>query len=38
MTDSFSFCYSDDNKKNTFNNAGTNGHALKNVMCKEILE
>ena len=35
MTDPFSLPYSDDNKKNTFNNGGNNGHGLKNVTCKQ---
>ena len=29
MTDPFSLCYSDDNKKNTFSNSGNNRHSLK---------
>ena len=33
--DLFSLCYSDDNKKNTFNNSENNGHGLKNVTCKQ---
>ena len=32
MTDALSFHYSDDNKKNTFNNGGDNGHRLK-MLC-----
>ena len=35
--DPFSLCYSDDNKKNTFNNGGNNGHGLKNFTCKTTL-
>ena len=38
MTDAVSFCYSDDNKKHTFNNSGSNGHGLKNVTCKQTLK
>ena len=30
-TDPFFLCYSDDNKKNTFNNSGNNGHGLKSL-------
>ena len=29
------FHYSDDSKKNTFNNGGNNAHGLKNVTCKQ---
>ena len=36
--DPFSFCYSDGNKIHTFNNGGSNGHGLKNVMCKQTLK
>ena len=35
MTRPFSLCYSDDNKKNTFNNDGIKGHRLYNVTCKQ---
>ena len=35
MMDPFSLHYSDDNKKNTFNNGGNNGHGLKIVACKQ---
>ena len=31
MMDPFSLCYSNDNKKNTFNNDGSNGHGLKTL-------
>ena len=31
------FGYSDDSKKNTFNNSGNNGHGPKNVDCKQTL-
>ena len=31
----FALHYSDDNKQNTFNNGGNNGHRLKNVTCKQ---
>ena len=33
--DPISFHYSDDNRKNTFNNGGKNGHDLKIVTCKQ---
>ena len=33
--DPFSLCYSDNNKENTFNNGGNNGHELQNATCKE---
>ena len=33
----FSLHYSDDNKKNTFNDRGSNGHRLKNVTGKQGL-
>ena len=33
----FSLHYSDDNKKNTFNDLGSKGHRLKNVTCKQTL-
>ena len=29
--------YSDDNKKNTFNDGGNKVHRLKNVTCKQTL-
>ena len=32
----FSLHYSDDNKKNTFNSGGNNGHWLTNFMCEQI--
>ena len=35
MMDPFSLHYSDDNKKNAFNNGGSNGHELENVTCKQ---
>ena len=31
----FSLHYSDDNKKNTFNNGANNGHGLKKIMCEQ---
>ena len=38
MKGPFSLHYSDDNKKNYFNNGGNNGHGLKNVRCKQTLK
>ena len=35
MINPFSLRYSDDNKKNTFNNGGNIGHGLKNVTFKQ---
>ena len=35
VVDSFSLHYSDDNKKNTFENGGNNGHRLSNFTCKQ---
>ena len=37
MTDPLPLCYSDDNKRNTFNKGGNNGHELKNVTRKQTL-
>ena len=36
--DAFSFHYSDDNKKNTFNNGGDNGHGLKMLCANRPLQ
>ena len=35
MKDPFSLHYSEDNKLNTFNNDGNNGHGLNNVKCEQ---
>ena len=35
MMDPFSLQYSDDNKKNTFNNSGSNGHGLE-TLCADL--
>ena len=37
VTNPFSLCYSDDNKKYTFNDYCNNGHKLKYVTCKQTV-
>ena len=38
MMDQFSVHYSDDSKKNAFNNGSNNRHGLKSVTCEQILK